>query len=276
MRLKLLVAVMICFLALCCAGGMARDPIVLGDVARGDSSSVREAQLGQSALPQIMEEGWANPSGTWEVITETTETVEEAHAVQAWELQTWQVNEIVEMTHGCTSCQQQSGYNAGCGSWQPTPTPTVSTMTVCLASVQRNGMGADGMQLYYDVGLVNVLMETAFSAVFGQTLTNIPTAYEKDPTMQHIAFAPPAVIHSISNAGLDMQGLASRGIAATACAERNGQTIAIAVAGSGPTVSKDNQILDTQWVIVVDTQGHQEDLFFTRVGAEFWQIDIRC
>lgn len=260
-----LLGVAFLILALCCAGVTANG---LADYQKpdilelGHQGGWEEIQYGRSAIEPT------------EYYTETTETVEE-HAVQAWELQNWQINEVVEMTHGCTSCQK-SGYSAGCGSWQPTPTPTISTMPVCLASTQRNGMGADGMQLYYGVEWVNILIETAFNALFGQTLTNIPTAYEKDPTMQHIAFAPPAVMYSISEANLDMQGLANRGIATTACAERNGQIIAVAVAGSGLTVSKDGHILDTQWVIVIDEQRHQEDLFFTRVGSEFWQIDIRC
>lgn len=57
-----LVAAMV-FLALS-ASGIAVDPTVIGRVAGGDYSSVRESQLGLSALPQIQQEGWTASSST--------------------------------------------------------------------------------------------------------------------------------------------------------------------------------------------------------------------
>ena len=57
-----LVAVMV-FLALS-ASGIAVDPTVIGRVAGGDYSSVRESQVGLSALPQILEQGWATISSS--------------------------------------------------------------------------------------------------------------------------------------------------------------------------------------------------------------------
>jgi len=135
---------------------------------------------------------------------------------------------------------------------------------------QRNGIGADGVQLYYEAGLVNTLFEKAFVAIFGQIADDIPTAYGS----QTVVFETPIVMESIVESVNTMDDLQKRGIKATACANRQGQTFAVAVAGSGPTViAENNQILDTQWVYIIDSQGNKYNLLFTRVGQEFWLVN---
>jgi hypothetical protein len=160
---------------------------------------------------------------------------------------------------------------SGCGNWQAKPDPSMPSIPVRIApeAQQRNGIGANGVQLNYEAGLVNTLFESAFTAVFGQVADDIPTSYGSN----RVVFESPAVIQSIAVSAVTMDDLKSRSIAATACANWQGQTFAVAVAGSGPTVVADNgQVLDTQWVIIID-RDNKYSLLFTRVGAEFWLVN---
>jgi hypothetical protein len=168
---------------------------------------------------------------------------------------------------------QQFCTQPGCANCQAKAMPSMPNMPVQIAPAaqQRNGLGANGIQLNYEAGLVNTLFESAFTAVFGQVADDIPTSYGEN----RVAFEPPAVIQSVADSAMTMDDLKARAIAATACANRQGQTFAVAVAGSGPTVIADNQILDTQWVIIIDLQGVKYNLLFTRVGAEFWLVNPR-
>lgn len=221
--------------------------------------------------------------------------------VQGWEPQEWQMGisgqiQQTEMRQDqvsqqaiCTWCDytqepvkqtetqvasiiSQVCTQPGCGNWQAKPDPSMPSITVRIApeAQQRNGVGVNGVQLNYEAGLVNTLFESAFTTVFGQVADEISTSYREN----QVAFESPAVIRSIADSAMTMDDLKARTIAATACANRQGQTFAVAVAGSGPTVVADNgQILDTQWVIIIDSQGNKYNLLFTRVGAEFWLVN---
>lgn len=185
---------------------------------------------------------------------------------------------ITTITTSCVWCeygyhqrQVQTECGSTCGNWQTKSAPTQSTIPVRIApeNQQRNGIGADGIQLYYGAELVNTLFETAFTTVFGQVADDIPTAYGS----QTVVFETPIVMQSIVGSVSTMDELRNRGIRATACANRNGQTFAVAVAGSGPTVIAENQLLDTQWVYIIDALGKKYNLLFTRKDAEFWLIN---
>lgn len=200
--------------------------------------------------------------------------------VQGWEPQEWQMGisgqiqqtEMRQTETQVASIISQVCTQPGCGNWQAKPDPSMPSITVRIApeAQQRNGVGVNGVQLNYEAGLVNTLFESAFTTVFGQVADEISTSYREN----QVAFESPAVIRSIADSAMTMDDLKARTIAATACANRQGQTFAVAVAGSGPTVVADNgQILDTQWVIIIDSQGNKYNLLFTRVGAEFWLVN---
>jgi len=253
---KALVALLVCLLALCVSGmanGLA-DWQKQDTVNLGHQGPWQEIQYGRSAIPY-------QPSQEKQTLQITQKTT------CAW-CNYGQIREVQQVQR----VQQPQCAPAGCGNWQAKPAPTMSTIPVRIAPdcQQRNGIGADGFQLYYDAGLANTLFEAAFVSVFGQIADDIPTAYGTNQVM----FESPAVIQSIVYSVNDMNDLKLRNIAATACANRMGQTFAVAIAGSGPNVIADNnQILDTQWVFIIDSSGNRYNLLFTRVGAEFWMIN---
>lgn len=238
-----LIALLVCFLALsasCIAYG-DRLPVPLGKVAQGWNP--REYQYDISG--QIQQSEWRM----------TSSSHAEASAFAFASVTTASV---------CTQ--------PGCGNWQAGTIPSMPTMAVCLAPVQRNGIGANGIQLNYEAGLVNTLFERVFTGIFGQVADDIPTAYGDN----RVVFEIPIVIDSIEATARTMDDLKMRAVAATACANQQGQTFAVAVAGSGKTVIADGQILDTQRVIIIDSQGYKYDLLFTRVGSDFWRVEVRC
>jgi len=238
-----LIALLMCFLALSASGIAYGDRLVpLGKVAQGWNP--QEYQYGISG--QIQQSEWGM----------TSSSHAEASAFASASVTTANV---------CTQ--------PGCGNWQVGTIPSMPTMAVCLAPVQRNGIGANGIQLNYEAGLVNTLFERTFTGIFGQVADDIPTAYGDN----RVVFETPIVIDSIEATARTMDDLKMRAVAATACANRQGQTFAVAIAGSGPTVIADgSQILDTQRVVIIDSQGYKYDLLFTRVGSDFWRVEVRC
>jgi len=174
-------------------------------------------------------------------------------------------------THQTTTCvwceygyQQQLTQSGTTG----VATQSMPIIRIAPPEQQRNGIGANGIQLYYDAELVNILFKTAFKAVFGQNVD------VNSVCSGQVAFETPIAMESIVESVNTMDDLKTREIKATAWANRHGETFAVAVAGSGDTVIADNnQILDTQWVFIIDSQGKKYNLLFIRVGPEFWLIN---
>lgn len=263
---KALLALAVYFLVanLLVTSGMAygdKMPVRLGKVAQGWQP--QEWQYGLSAESQLRE--MATSSYCPECPPTTGHTTATATASAYAEASAFTVTTATASGAICTQ--------PGCGNWRAGTIPSIPMMSVCLAPIQRNGIDANGIQLNYEAALVNILFERAFTTVFGQVADDIPTAYGDN----HVVFEVPVVIESIAKTAMTMDDLNMRAVAATACANQRGQTLAVAIAGSGKTVVADgNQILDTQRVIIIDSQGYKYDLNFTRAGSDFWRVEVRC
>lgn len=152
---------------------------------------------------------------------------------------------------------------------EPAPQALIVPVVIAPPEQQRNGVGADGVQLFYDASLVNILFETAFVNRFGQVADDFPTKYTGV-----VKFNPPLVMGEIAQNCKTMTDLLGRNVAATAQASRGGNVFAAAVAGSGPTVvAEGNQVLDTQWVVIIDSSGRKYSDLYTRVNNEFWLVN---
>ncbi len=164
-----------------------------------------------------------------------------------------------------------------CGNWQARPNPSMPTIPVRFAKIQRQGIGENGIQLNYEAGLVNILVETAFTSAIGRVADDMPTTYNEN----RVVFETPDVMQAIwyqvyRSPAFSMQDLQKMGIQATACANFRGETLAVLVTGSGPTLEADNgQILDTQWTIIMDKNNQKWSFLFTRSGSEFWIVEPR-
>jgi len=75
---------------------------------------------------------------------------------------------VAHQTTTCVWCEY--GYQQQLTQSGTTGVATQSMPIIRIAppEQQRNGIGANGIQLYYDAELVNILFKTAFKAVFGQ------------------------------------------------------------------------------------------------------------